>query len=80
VKETWIIPVLNIEVELKWFTLFLLIFQNTILVLTMRYSRITPSEDGLVYLSSTAVVMAEIFKFFIALIGVFYENGRLYNE
>mmetsp|Transcript_9599 Transcript_9599/g.10935 ORF Transcript_9599/g.10935 Transcript_9599/m.10935 type:complete len:360 (+) Transcript_9599:131-1210(+) len=74
------VVILGREIELKWLTLVLLIFQNTLLVLIMRYSRVFPAEDGSLYLTSTAVVMAEISKFFIAIAGVFHENDMVVDE
>ncbi|CAD6194388.1 unnamed protein product [Caenorhabditis auriculariae] len=47
--------------NLKLFSLVILIVQTTALVLTLRYSR---TQSGTKYLSSTAVVLAEILKFF----------------
>mmetsp|Transcript_8250 Transcript_8250/g.13355 ORF Transcript_8250/g.13355 Transcript_8250/m.13355 type:complete len:336 (-) Transcript_8250:45-1052(-) len=56
------ISLLGYTVELKWLSLVLLIVQNTFLVLAMRYSRVHPAEDGQLYLTSTAVVVAEFAK------------------
>lgn len=58
---------------IKYFSLTLLILQTTSLVLVMRYSRVsnTKTDDGHVpdrYLSSTAVVCAEIIKLFTCLV------------
>ncbi|XP_058033228.1 UDP-N-acetylglucosamine transporter isoform X3 [Ahaetulla prasina] len=47
--------------NLKYLSLGILVFQTTSLVLTMRYSR-TLKEEGPRYLSSTAVVIAELLK------------------
>ena len=49
------------NVFLKHFSLVVLVVQNTALVLVMRYSR-TVSVDGLKYLPTTAVVLAELVK------------------
>lgn len=71
---------LGVRVNLKWLTLFTMVFQNTLLVLMMRYSRKPPSaaaeemEVGKIYLTSTAVVMAESFKMIIALVGVWMQS------
>ncbi len=43
----------------KYISLVVLVFQNTALVLTMRYSR---TIDGTKYLASTAVVLSELLK------------------
>lgn len=49
--------------NLKWVSLIVLIVQTTALVLVLRYSR-TQKTDGPKYLSSTAVVSAEVVKLF----------------
>jgi len=46
-------------VNLKWVSLIVLIVQNSFLVLVLRYSKTLPDQ----YLSSTAVVCAELLKF-----------------
>ncbi|RKO93905.1 nucleotide-sugar transporter-domain-containing protein [Blyttiomyces helicus] len=45
--------------ELKWFSLLTLVVQNSAMVLFMRYSKTIP---GPAYISSTAVVLAELLK------------------
>ncbi len=47
----------------KYFALIILVVQNATLALTMRYSRILP---GTRYLTSTAVVLAELLKCIIS--------------
>ncbi|VDD86656.1 unnamed protein product [Enterobius vermicularis] len=49
--------------NLKWVSLVVLILQTTALVLVLRYSR-TQKTEGPRYLSSTAVVTAEVVKLF----------------
>uniref|UniRef100_A0A0N5AFD6 UDP-N-acetylglucosamine transporter n=1 Tax=Syphacia muris TaxID=451379 RepID=A0A0N5AFD6_9BILA len=49
--------------KLKWVSLVVLIVQTTALVLVLRYSR-TQDTEGPRYLSSTAVVCAEVIKLF----------------
>jgi len=65
---------------IKYFSLTLLILQTTSLVLVMRYSRITGKTDGDVqpdrYLSSTAVVCAEIMKLITCLIIIWIQAGK----
>ena len=56
---------------LKYFSLVVLVAQNTALVLTMRYSRISMDGEKM-YLASTAVVLTELMKFTICLSAVFY--------
>ena len=68
----------GVKVKLKWLTLLTMVFQNTLLVLMMRYSR-RPSADETgeplkIYLTSTAVVMSETFKMAIALVGVWMQS------
>uniref|UniRef100_A0A915CVT4 UDP-N-acetylglucosamine transporter n=1 Tax=Ditylenchus dipsaci TaxID=166011 RepID=A0A915CVT4_9BILA len=82
--------------NLKWVSLVVLIAQTTALVLILRYSRLPAKklvpdgntggvqEEELRYLSSTAVVMAEIIKFFTCIIVLLMNNrwnfNRFYNE
>ena len=56
---------------LKYICLGILVLQTSALVLTMRYSRLIGSE-GPMYLASTAVVMAEIFKIATCLLIILY--------
>ncbi|KAL3110115.1 hypothetical protein niasHT_015718 [Heterodera trifolii] len=71
---------------LKWVSLIVLIGQTTALVLTLRYSQTQKSHpsDGPKYLSSTAVLMAEIVKFFTCVAVLGYQNkwnfGRLLRD
>jgi len=50
-------------VDLKWVSLFVLVFQNSFLALVLRYSKTLPDK----YLSSTAVVCSECLKFFTSM-------------
>lgn len=59
---------------IKYFSLVLLILQTTGLVLFMRYSR-TASTEGVRYLSSTAVVCAEVMKLITCVILIWVEVG-----
>uniref|UniRef100_A0A4X2K0R1 Solute carrier family 35 member A3 n=1 Tax=Vombatus ursinus TaxID=29139 RepID=A0A4X2K0R1_VOMUR len=59
--------------NLKYLSLGILVFQTTSLVLTMRYSR-TLKEDGPRYLSSTAVVIAELLKIIACIILVYKDS------
>jgi UDP-sugar transporter A1/2/3 len=68
---------------IKYFSLVLLILQTTSLVLVMRYSRTSPSksEDGKPaqrYLSSTAVVCAEIMKLLACVAIIWFQSGLSY--
>jgi len=60
--------------QLKWISLVVLIAQTTALVLILRYSR-TQKTDQPKYLSSTAVVNAEIIKLFTCVIVLLWNNG-----
>ncbi len=48
-----------VSIHWKYVSLIVLVFQNTALVLTMRYSR---TIEGPKYLASTAVVLMEVLK------------------
>lgn len=60
--------------NIKWISLVVLIVQTTALVLVLRYSR-TQKTDGPKYLSSTAVLMSEIVKFFTCIVVLLYNNN-----
>ncbi len=64
----------GVELPLKWVSLVVLVVQNTMLVLLMRYSRTSAGPEGL-YLTSTAVVSAEFVKLAISLAAVINERG-----
>uniref|UniRef100_A0A2K6TPV8 Major facilitator superfamily domain containing 14A n=1 Tax=Saimiri boliviensis boliviensis TaxID=39432 RepID=A0A2K6TPV8_SAIBB len=59
--------------NLKYLSLGILVFQTTSLVLTMRYSR-TLKEEGPRYLSSTAVVVAELLKIMACILLVYKDS------
>jgi len=63
--------------NLKYLSLGILVFQTTSLVLTMRYSR-TLKEEGPRYLSSTAVVLAELLKILSCVLLV-YKDSSMYS-
>ncbi len=50
--------------EMKWIALLVLIVQNSSQVIIMRYSRLSPGDDGKAYLASTAVLCSEVIKLF----------------
>ncbi|XP_077440955.1 solute carrier family 35 member A3a [Vanacampus margaritifer] len=60
--------------RLKYLSLGVLVFQTTSLVLIMRYSR-TLQAEGPRYLSSSAVVVAEVIKIVICLMLVFKDHS-----
>jgi len=59
--------------NLKWISLVALVLQTTSLVLLLRYSRTMKAER---YLSSTAIVSAEMIKGLICIVLVWIENDR----
>ncbi|XP_058831024.1 UDP-N-acetylglucosamine transporter [Topomyia yanbarensis] len=59
--------------NLKYLSLITLTLQNAILGLSMRYAR---TRSGPMFLSSTAVVMAEVVKLATSLVLVFLEEGK----
>jgi len=65
------LQVVGYEVDLKWVSLCLLIVQNTVLVLAMRYSRVNAEVP---YLTSTAVMMAELMKLGVSAAMVYRER------
>ena len=62
------LPLVGIVVELKYLSLVLLVFQNVLLVMSARYSRVN-LVDNVPYISSTAVVMSEALKLVASLMG-----------
>jgi UDP-sugar transporter A1/2/3 len=69
------------DVPIKYLSLICLIFQNSSLVIVMRYSRIV---DGPMFLASTAVVISELTKMlaccFFIWAGERYSFRRLFNR
>ncbi|XP_054689662.1 UDP-N-acetylglucosamine transporter isoform X1 [Grus americana] len=63
----------KMSTNLKYLSLGILVFQTTSLVLTMRYSR-TLKEEGPRYLSSTAVVIAELLKILACVLLVYKDS------
>ncbi|XP_037354119.1 UDP-N-acetylglucosamine transporter [Talpa occidentalis] len=63
----------TMSANLKYLSLGILVFQTTSLVLTMRYSR-TLKEEGPRYLSSTAVVIAELLKIMACILLVYKDS------
>uniref|UniRef100_A0A2I2YE81 Solute carrier family 35 member A3 n=1 Tax=Gorilla gorilla gorilla TaxID=9595 RepID=A0A2I2YE81_GORGO len=76
-KEMERLPLANedktMSANLKYVSLGILVFQTTSLVLTMRYSR-TLKEEGPRYLSSTAVVVAELLKIMACILLVYKDS------
>lgn len=65
---------------MKYISIIILIFQNTTLVLTMRYSRLVTDDSGHKYLASTAVVLAEVVKILICLTMVLREQDYSFTK
>ncbi|CAF5187437.1 unnamed protein product, partial [Rotaria sp. Silwood1] len=61
----------------KWISLIALVLQTTSLVLLLRYSKTIKTEQ---YLSSTAIVTAEIIKGLICIVLVWLESDRSMNR
>jgi len=56
----------------RYLSLLILVAQNTLLVLGMRYSR--THYEGKLYIASTSIFMAEVLKFVSCVCVVFYMN------
>ena len=56
---------------LKYLSLFLLTSQNALLILIMRYVR---TRGGDMFMATSAVIMAEILKFSVCLLIIFYQH------
>ncbi|KAI9300911.1 nucleotide-sugar transporter-domain-containing protein, partial [Cunninghamella echinulata] len=65
-------------IPLKYLSLFILVIQNSALILVMRYTRASVPEDQL-YLASTAVVMSEVIKS-LACIALLHFNGPVHQR
>lgn len=59
---------------LKYISLVLLAVQNTLLILTMRYVR---TQEGDMFMATTAVIMAETFKVLASLSIILYQEGSI---
>uniref|UniRef100_T1IWB2 Sugar phosphate transporter domain-containing protein n=1 Tax=Strigamia maritima TaxID=126957 RepID=T1IWB2_STRMM len=62
------------QTVLKWLSLVTLTFQNAVLGLSMRYARTQPGD---LFISSTAVVIAELVKFLSCLVLTFFQEGSI---
>ena len=60
----------------KWIALACLVVQNSSLALLMRYSYLFPKTGEHIYLASTAVLLAEVFKLLISIICCFFIDGN----
>ncbi len=60
---------------LKYASLLTLTFQNTLLIVSMRYSRLVPPE--LRYITTTAVVFSEFAKMCICLLIIFFQQKTI---
>mmetsp|Transcript_6881 Transcript_6881/g.22131 ORF Transcript_6881/g.22131 Transcript_6881/m.22131 type:complete len:352 (-) Transcript_6881:222-1277(-) len=63
------IPLLGATMQLKYLSLLLLVIQNVGLVMSIKYSRVHPADASTPYIASTAVVMSEVIKFAVSLVG-----------
>ncbi|KAF9433205.1 hypothetical protein BGZ76_009754 [Entomortierella beljakovae] len=64
-------------VSMKHLSLLVLLLQNSVLVLMMRYSRVSVDPDQPMYLASTAVFLAEIIKLFACCLILVYKTGSI---
>jgi len=67
----------TVNLKLKYLSLVTLTGQNAVLGLSMRYARTRPGD---MFISTTAVVMAETLKFFTCLLLVFNDEDRSVNK
>ncbi|XP_059156140.1 UDP-N-acetylglucosamine transporter-like [Physella acuta] len=65
---------LDTSTYLKYISLVLLTVQNALLILVMRYVR---TREGDMFLSTSAVIMAEVFKFTTSLVVILIETGGI---
>ena len=65
--------------SLKYWALVLLVLQNSILVILIRYSRTNQTSSGSMYIASSAVFVAEIVKFVSCLVIVLFQSGSFHN-
>ncbi|KAF2765543.1 hypothetical protein EJ03DRAFT_345617 [Teratosphaeria nubilosa] len=61
------------RLPMKHISLLTLVFQNSLLILIMHYSRIMPAVNGQRYYTSTAVFLNEVMKFAVSLTMALYE-------
>jgi solute carrier family 35 (UDP-sugar transporter), member A1/2/3 len=67
--------------ELKWVALVALVVQNSGLAIAMRYTFLLAASDpNSRYISSTAVLAAEVMKLVIASFACYYEDARCNKE
>ncbi|KAG9509074.1 UDP-N-acetylglucosamine transporter, partial [Fragariocoptes setiger] len=67
-------PETSVHKYIRWTSLIVLTLQTTSIIILFSYSRASPTGDTL-YLSSTVVVVAEIFKLAVCALIVSYEHG-----
>lgn len=60
--------------DLKWVALVALVFQNSGLAIAMRYTFVSASGDH--YLTSTAVLIAELLKLLISMVACFFLDSN----
>ena len=62
--------------HMKYLSLAVLTFQNALLIITMRYSRVLSGE---MYFTTTAVVLSEAMKMIICLVIIFFQRENFSN-
>ena len=73
-EENLYFRIRGVKLRKKWVSLVLLVLQTTFLVLLMRYSR-SSGDSSTRYLSSTAVVSAELMKVFTSIGAMRYDKS-----
>ncbi|KAI8878354.1 nucleotide-sugar transporter [Backusella circina FSU 941] len=67
-------------ISLKYLSLIILIVQNSLLVLLMRYSRTIKGEHDPIYLASTAVLIVELVKLPISFTMLYVDSNTTWNK
>lgn len=63
----------------KYVSLIVLLVQNVMMVLTIRYSRMNLSQTDPNYLTSVVILFSEILKFFVCNLIVYFQQGSFCN-
>ncbi|KAF9188491.1 hypothetical protein BGZ49_003942 [Haplosporangium sp. Z 27] len=66
-------------ISMKHLSLIVLLLQNSVLVLMMRYSRVSVDPDQPMYLASTAVFIAEIIKLCTCSLILLFKTGSIHH-
>ena len=63
------------EKHYKYISLIVLLLQNVMMVLTIRYSRMNITKTTPIYLTSVIILFSEILKFLVCNLIVFFQLG-----